>query len=187
MSEPVSDALADHCWNRRYSILYRARLSVLYHRKRERFFDMVDKLSAAATAVAATAAVASLLPAGSAWTSAAAVTTAALSLVPLVFNPAMKARHHAELAAEFKRLLADGERTGEHWAPAQCDAFSARAVTLEAGEPAHLGGLVADCQNQLAIAEDRKPAAKLGFFGHLFKHLVDFTPEPMPRSEGSAS
>ena len=176
MPEHLTDAQADHLWVRRCSAIYRSRLSTLYHRKRERFFDGVDKLSSAATAVAATSAVALLLRENQSLDSAAAVLTAALSLVPLIFNPAMKARHHAELAAEFKRVLADAERAGQHWTAAQCDAFAARIIEIEAAEPAPLGGLIADCQNQMELAAGNGKAANLGLVGHALKHFFDFTP-----------
>lgn len=181
-TESISDELHAHLWNRRCSIVYQARLSALYHLKRERFFDTLDKLSSIATAISATAAVATLLKGNERADLAVAAVTAALSLVPLVFNPAMKARHHGQLAAEFRRLHADCERAGEHLSPAQCDEFTSRLVDIAASEPSPMAALVADCQNQLAVAEGHGPVARLGFWGGLFKHWVDFRPEPAART-----
>lgn len=39
-----------------------------------------------------------------------------------------------------------------------------------------LGGLIADCQNQMELAAGNAKAAKLGIWGHALKHFFDFTP-----------
>lgn len=180
---PSADELADHHWRRRCDVIYRARLSALYHLKRERFFDSLDKASAAVTAVAATAAVGAVLkatvPGGGLelWVSAG---VAMLSLIPLVFNPAQKARHHALLAMEFRRLLADCEHAGERWGEEQCNQMAARALEIEAAEPAPLAALVADCQIQLAIGSGTKPPARLRWHEKLLKNWVDLRPQPSP-------
>src|SRR4051812_12802777 len=102
----ASDALEQHLWDRRHAVVYKIRLSVLYHLKRERFFDLTDKLMSIVVAVSATASVGVLLKQVEQlelWVSAA---TAVFALVPVIFNPAEKARKHAHLASEFRRLLA---------------------------------------------------------------------------------
>lgn len=175
-SPDISDELRAHLWHRRCALVYQARLSALYHLKRERFFDALDKLASTATAVAATAAVATLLKGRQDIDLAVAATTAVLSLVPLVFNPAMKARHHAQLAGEFRRLQADCERAGQRPTEAQCDEFTSRMVDIAAAEPMPMAALVADCQNQLALANGEGPVAHLGPLQGLLKHWVDFRP-----------
>ncbi len=180
-----SDELADHCWRRRFDVIYRARLSSLYHLKRERFFDSLDKFTSAITAVAATAAVGAVFKATASssglevWISAG---VAALALVPLVFNPAQKARHHALLAMEFRRLLADCEHAGEHWEEARCNQMTGRALEIEAAEPAPLAALVADCQNQLALAEGGSPPARLRWHETMLKNWVDLRPAANARA-----
>lgn len=177
----MSDAAATeaqyeaHLWDRRCKTVYRIRLSVLYHLKRERFFDSIDKAASMATAVAATTAVGVLLKKIEAVDLAVAGLAAVLSLVPLVFNPAALARRHGHAAAEFRRLLADAERTGQRWTEADCDAFAGRVVELEATEPAPLSALVIDCQNQLNVANGRpQDRAPLTWLERLLKHWVDF-------------
>lgn len=149
---PVYDERLRH---RRYSTVYRIRLSALYHLKRERFFDLVDKTFSAVTVAAATTAVGALLqlsgPKGLLELTATAI-AAAMSVTRLVFNPSSAARRHGQAAAEFRHLLAECEHAGERWAESQCDQFAGRVVELEASEPAPLAALVANCQNQLAIA-----------------------------------
>lgn len=175
-SQTESQIYQNHLWDRRSSTIYRVRVSVLYHLKRERFFDVCDKWTAMAVAVAATSAVGLLLKeAGHSPELWAAAITAILALVPLVVNPAHKARNHAGAAGEFRRLLAECTRTGERWSEAQCDQFAGKVVELEATEPAPLCALVIDCQNQLNIAsgkpEERVP---LRFYERWLKQWIDF-------------
>jgi len=173
-AEP-SDELANYLWDRRCKAVYRVRLSVLYHLKRERFFDSVDKWCSVITAVAATASVGVLLKRVEEVDVWVAAFTAILSLVPVIFNPAEKARRHGQGAAEFRRLLAEFERTGEHWTQQQCDHFAGRVIELEATEPAPLSALVIDCQNQLAIASGEPDnRVELTWWEGMLKHWWDF-------------
>lgn len=169
------DKLGDWLWDRRHRLLFKVRLSVLYHLKRERYFDVADKWCSMLTAVAATAAVAALLKRVPDFDLAAAIATAVLALIPLVLNPAERARKHGQIAADFRRLRADAERAGERWTEAQCDEFTGRALDIETTEPAALGALVVDCQNQVTASVD--PNAKthrLRLHERLLMHLWDF-------------
>jgi hypothetical protein len=169
----------DHLWKRRHVLVYKARLSVLYHLKRARFFDGFDKFASIATALSATSAVVALLQTQDTANKILAMATAALSLVPIIYNPAQHARHHAELVGRFRAVLAQMERVGEHWTESQCNEFGAAIVEIEAAEPAPLGVLVAECQNQLGLAlppDQRGKAVELRFWHHLVKHFVDVTP-----------
>jgi len=172
-------AWLDHLWQRRHRLIYKARLSVLYHLKRSRFFDGFDKFAAIATALSATSAVVTLLQSHDTANQALALATAGLSLVPIIYNPAQHARHHAELVGRYRAVLAQMERAGEQWTEGQCNEFGAAIVEIEATEPAPLGALVAECQNQLGLAvpiEQRAPTVRLRLRHHLFKHFVDMTP-----------
>lgn len=171
----ADDVQDEHNWNRRFTTIYRLRLSVLYHLSRERYFDRWDKLISMMTAVTATAAVGALIKKGSDVELWAAGTTAVLSLIPLVLNPAERARKSAQLVSEFRRLLAEGERLGERWTEGQCDQFASRVVEIESTEPALLAALTAFCQNQLNVAsgtpELRVP---LHFYERWLMHWVNF-------------
>lgn len=171
----AANRLSDYCWDRRCKTIYRVRLSVLYHLKRERFFDGLDKACSIITAVAATASVGVILKSSASVDVTVAAIAAVLSLVPVVFNPADKARKHGQAAAEFRRLLAECERAGERWGEQACDQFAGRVVELEASEPAPLSALVLDCQNQLAIASGKpEDRVTLTWFERWFKHWLDF-------------
>jgi len=177
MSDDQTEILR-HLWDRRSLIIYRCRLSSLYHQKRERFFDILDKTSAALITVAATSAVGAILKGNASWELGIAASTAVLSMIPLVVSPALKARHHAILAAEFRRLLAECEHEGERWDELLCSKMAGRTVEIEAAERAPLAGVVADCQNQLAISRGEKPVAILRWYHQLLKHWVDMRPDP---------
>jgi hypothetical protein len=169
----AENAIADHCWKRRSSLLYKVRLSIVYHLLRERFFDQVDKGIAIITALSATSAVASLLGDSEGLGKLAAAFTALLSLIPLVFNPAAVAKRHGELAASFRKLRAEFERAGEHWSPTTCDEMAAKLIEIEVTEPATLHALVAHCQNQLNLG-DNGPIVHLTWLQHRLMHFVSF-------------
>jgi len=169
----VENAIADHCWSRRSSLAYKVRLSIIYHLARERFFDQVDKVISIVTALFATSAAASLMASHDDAAKIAAFVTAALSLVPLVFNPAAAAKRHGELAAGFRKLRADFERAGEHWSPSTCDEMAAKLIEIEVSEPATLHALVAHCQNQLNLGADG-PIVHLTWAQRNLMHLFSF-------------
>lgn len=172
-SPQTPKTLEQHCWERRERALYRVRVSILYHLKRARFFDQADKLLTVATAVSATAAVGVVLKQVPELDVAVSVATAVLAVIQLVTGLSGMARNHSQAAAEFRRLQAEFEAAGERWTEEQCNAFAARILELEASEPAPLSALVADCQNQLAIAVGG-PTVKLTPVQRWFKHWVDF-------------
>ena len=176
--QPVDDdddARAQWLWNRRSDMLYHVRLSAIYHLRRENYFDMADRWSSMLTALAATAAVGALLKGAQGIDLAVSIVTAFLSLLPLVFNPAEKARRHGQLAAEYRRLRADAERAGHYWTEEQCDHFASRALDIEVAEAPPLGALVIKCQNELAIALGRpSDTYPLRFYESWFAQLWNF-------------
>jgi hypothetical protein len=159
-------------------VIYRMRLSCLYHQRREACFGRVDKVLSTLIVLSSTAAVASLVNELGApgWLQAAAsVLTTFLAIAQLVFNPAAKARHNGQKAAEFKRLQADAHRTGDVWTTEQCNEHLARTLDAEADEPAPLTALVADCENQLGVA-DGSPTVTLTGAERWLMHWVNFDP-----------
>lgn len=182
-----NDAYERWLWSRRFEAVYNMRVSVIYHLKRERWFDMLDRWCTLLTALSATAAVGALLKEAEGATLAVALFTAVLSLLPLVVNFAQKARHHAQLAAEFRRLRAEAERVGQRWTEEQCDQFASRVLDIEASEPPPLGALVIQCQNELASAlgkpADRNP---LRFYERWFKQVWNFDSDDISARQDAA-
>lgn len=92
--------------------LYRSQLSAQYHRRRERFYDWLHRASLAVALFSgstAFAAAAHPMIVQMASTAVALATT-----VALVFGFSDKARLHAQLAEQFKRIEADVYRAGDY-------------------------------------------------------------------------
>ncbi len=95
----MSEDTDDYLWKKRYEALYRAQLSVLYHRKRERFFAFWDRAVTAVAIVGGSAAFAGL--GGPDLVRWAAAVVAVTSTMGLVYGLAERARRHGDLARQF--------------------------------------------------------------------------------------
>lgn len=137
--------------------MHRAQLTILYHYKRERFFDSIDRFITALTLVTASAATAAIYSAEkkSAIELWMALAAAIGSCIQVAYTPGAKASIHRQIASDMKRLASRFEEAGEEWSDAQCDKFTAELLNLEASEPAPLGALVVQCENEVAIASGR--------------------------------
>jgi hypothetical protein len=144
-----------YLWNKRCETLMLVQLSVLYHQKRERFFDLLDKLTKAVSVFGGSAALWKLSsPQVIAWAAALITATATFSLVG---GFAERARKHADLARSFRLLEGDIVGAGERdYTEAGINAWQARLRGLEASEPPALGALVIACQNELAVAAGQR-------------------------------
>ncbi len=145
-----------YLWNKRDTHLHTARVSTLYHRKRERFFDLLDKCTKAATVLAGASLLSELvkdhLPFVAACISGA-------GLLSLVFGYSDRKQRHRELAESFALLCAEIEEAGEKsFTEAQLDVWAARIWSINAKEPPTLRSLAIICQNEISIA-DGHPAA----------------------------
>lgn len=170
----MSDAQADHSWALRHDTLYRCQLSTRYHRRRERFFDWMDRATSAVALIGGSAAFAAAAETNVVKLAAVAVTgTAAISLV---FGFADKARRHAALAESYKRIEAEILRAGDYdYTERQINAWRARIAETEAGEPPVLRPLVVLCQNDIAAAANQhEKVTALAWYKRLFAQMVDF-------------
>lgn len=189
-SGSVENEVADRLWHRRYGVLHRVQLAVRYHNKRERFFDGLDRGITALTALAATGAVATLLQKATATGTPAgpglieltlAAISAALSAFAVAYSPGAKARLHAQLASDFRKVWADCVGTGEQWEERHCDGFEAKALQAEVGEPPALGALVVQCENEIAIAEGQPERVRvLNWCQRWFKQVWNFDTTACP-------
>lgn len=165
----VPDPHADSQWD----LLWRVRLSALYHLKRERFLDGVDKVAKAISALGGAAAFSQLKtsPDLGLWITGFITVVSTLSLV---YGPSTKARKHSELARDFKRLESDIVALGTTLSPEHLAKFEARYVSLESSEPASLGALVTQCHNELATACGLKGhVTPLPWWQRAFKNWFD--------------
>lgn len=167
-----SDARGDWLWSEQDTLTYRACVSAAYHGRRERAFNVLERLFQAFTAVSATAAFADITGKGdlARWFALAA---AVASILPLVFGFATSAQRHGQLKAGFKSLLSSIYAGGPEMTEEQLGVFKSKLTELESGEPAGLAALVIHCQNEIA-ARERKTIYPLSFFERCLMHFYSF-------------
>ena len=174
----------DYRWKRRYGILYRAEISTLYHRKRERFFSLLDKWEKVVTLFLGSAAFLDLVgqdkhPIFGLF--------AILSLTSLIFDFSEKSKKHGELAAKFKRLEASIEKVGEYPEEEQINEWSAQLREIESGEPASYNLLVAICQNELANSRGREnEVSQIPFYVSWLANFIPFSNRKIEFKQGAS-
>lgn len=163
----------DYLWGQRHNVKYSAELSSLYHQKRERFFDLFDKLGKAIAVIGSSAVIAKITDPSSLYYLAAAITVT--STLSLVFSFSERARRHSELSAKFKDLLATIAVAGERdFKESDLNAWKAKVLQLEMTEPPALGTLVVLCQNELALARGQTEMVHpVGWFKSRLAHFID--------------
>lgn len=151
-------------------------LSALYHQKRERFLDGVDRFAQCVGVLGGAAAFSQII--GNVrfgWIPAGIV--ALVSSVALCYGPGAKARKHSELARDFKRLHAKIMLAGDLKSGEELNKFNADLLLLEAEEPGALRCLVRQCENELSEAfghdQDVRP---LVWWDRLWMNIVDLDP-----------
>lgn len=171
----TDDAALDHAWEKRHEALYKAELSALYHQKRERFFELLDKLGKAASLFGGSAA---LWKVGSPESiSAIAAFITVTSSLSLVFSFSERSKRHAELARSFRDIISEILGKGEiSFNESDASAWMGKLCALEAKEPPTLSALTVMCQNELAIA--RNARTHVHPQGMLTRWLVHFFDMP---------
>ena len=175
-SDSPIEGREDYLWTQRWEIVHHVWLSSLYHSKRERFFDFMDKASKATAAIGGAAAVSQLLTAPDARIWIAAVVSV-VSIMALVFGFSQKARKHGELSRDFTKLWAQIEEAGPYPGDERLYKFKAQILGLESSEPASMHALVKRCENQIALASGHpENVEQLDWQENLFMHFWDFEP-----------
>jgi hypothetical protein len=156
-----------------WDLLWSIRLSALYHLKRERFLDGVDKAAKFVSALGGAAAFSQIKDNANLGMVFVGFITV-ISCLSLVYGPASKARKHAELARDFRRLEADVMTPGAAITREQINKFTGQRLSLEASEPASLGALVTQCHNELCGSSGQKDQiTPLRWRDRLFKNWCD--------------
>lgn len=165
----------EYLWKRRHEILYRIELSALYHQKRERFFELCDKLAKAMAVIGGSAALANL--GGASMVKVAAAIITVTSTLSLVLGFSDRARRHAEFARSFRELEGEVVALGERdFAEPDLNAWMARTRALESTEPPALSALVRLCQNELALAQGHPESVHpVAMHQRYLAHLFDFS------------
>lgn len=159
-------------------LVWRVMISSLYHQKRERFLDGIDRSSQAIGVLGGAAAFSAVFNTEEGFSIPGAV-VAVISTVALCYGPGSKARRHGELARDYKKLQAEIVRCSEPLTSQQRCEFDAQVLLLEASEPAALGALVTQCHNELSVAMDLAHAVTpLRWYERLFGNWFDFDQTP---------
>lgn len=160
----------DTQWELRCGVLYKAWVQVRYHRRRQRFFDLADKVTKSLTVALG----ASLLGRYfNAWLPWLAVSITTLGLFALVFGYGDRKQMHKELAESAATLVSDIEAVpaGELTA-ARVATWHSRYAQLCAKAPPPLKSLTLMCEAEQSAAD--------GYPGHvrlpwcLRRWLADF-------------
>lgn len=161
------DARADNLWTQRCATLHNAWVQVRYHRRRQRFFDLTDKLTTSAT-VALGASLLGQLP--KSWQPLIASAIASLGLLALVFGYGDRKQLHRELAEQAATLVGLIEQVpaGE-LTPARTATWGADYARLCAKAPPALKTLSLICEGEQAAADGHpNHVAKQ----HIFRRLI---------------
>jgi len=172
--EKVMDDDFEYLWKKRHEVVFRAQLSALYHRKRERFFSVMDRGINALGVACGSVAVGQI--GGQAVAQAAAAVFTVAATIGLVVGLADRAQRHAALAGEFRRLEAQIAERGERdFTEEDVARWSAAALSIEAAEPPTLRALVAICQRDIEASSGHPDAvAPLPWHQRLLAHFFDF-------------
>ena len=161
-------------WNERTRIIYRCDLSVIYNRKRERFFVLCDRWAKCLSLVAGGAAFSSFLDTTTS-KSVAGVLVSAVTLPSLLFGWTDRARAHNELAQSYLHLLSEISRTGRRqFTEADLDEWAAQLALIEKNEPAILSAVLASAHNRLASQQNEPDMIiPMSFRQKLLAHFFD--------------
>lgn len=169
----------------RHDVSYRLRLSIRYHQRRTRFFDLWDKWIKILVVFAGTSAFTALMieTADASIAKRISVVIAVMGILSLVFAFSEKARAHSNLARRYSELEAE---LATMRAPRKGNLMDLdrRIRLVEADEPPTLGVLVILCQNEIALQEGHKnQITSLRWYHRVLAHFIDFqTPSKSPTS-----
>lgn len=170
--------MEDHIWNKRHELLYRCEMSIKYHRRRERFFDLMDRFVKIVTIIGSSAVFFRLAEAQVLLMASLVMLIG--STVSLVLQFSSRATVHAGMAKDWGALQRD-VIAGDELTDTLVAGFDARAVTLDSLEPCTLRSLVTDIQNEMArAAGDESKIRPLGFWRLLGMHFFDIA-APAPK------
>jgi hypothetical protein len=133
MTSEVIKTPEETLWAARWAALYKADVSARYHRRRQRFFDLADKLTKALTVLLGATLMGSMLKDSQ---PVAASVISSLSLLALVFAYSDRKQAHKELAEGFINLIQQIEACSvSDLTEAKAAAWMAMATAMDAKEP----------------------------------------------------
>lgn len=157
MDEPLSqdidsnEARADEAWAQRCGVLNKTWVQMRYHRRRQRFFDLADKLTKSATVLLGASLLGQFLKD---WLPLVASTISALGLLALVFGYGDRKQLHKELAEQAAGLICTIEEVPARKITfCQTAIWSANYIRLCAKAPPPLKTLSILCEYEQANAD----------------------------------
>ena len=153
MTNQTDDAVRALYWQRRHAVAYGVGVSYSYHRKRQRFFDLLDKSTRAAMVLLG----ASLL--GEPLKQHLPLVAGAISglgLLSLVIGYGERKQCHKELAEAFMQVRSAVDLVDfDDVTAARLTGWEADLSRLNGREPPTLNALVTICQNEQSAAMGR--------------------------------
>ena len=162
--------LPDHLWDRRCGLLHVAYVTYRYHRKRQRFFDLLDKGTKSATVLLGATLMGTTLKDHA---PIAASAIAGLGLLALIFGYGDRKQAHKELAEQSIMLAGRIEETAAGGiTDVAVAAWSAEQARINAKEPPSLKTLVIICEHEEAASKGHPGHVPLPCWPRRF--LADF-------------
>lgn len=157
-NEHLSDEEFQAVWVRRCEMLNWAGITYRYHRKRQRFFDVMDKLTQAAAVGGGVAVAGKTLPDNLPLVGGFIAFT---GLLALVYGYGDKRQCHKELAEQAIQLAADIQsHPARHVTEEQLGVWERVRASIDLREPPNLKTLVSKCEWEQAVSEGHKNHAE---------------------------
>ena len=146
----ASDEAYASAWKHRCDAHYKAMVSYRYHRKRQRFFDLLDKWTKALTVIAGASLLSEPIKQS---VPVVALGISVIGLLSLVFGYGDRKQSHKELAESFANAVAKIEDTAHALLTPQLVAsWNSDVSAIGAKEPPQLHALVTICEREQSIA-----------------------------------
>ena len=153
-NEHLTDEQYQQVWNRRCELLNWAGITYRYHRKRQRFFDVMDKLTQAAAVGGGVAVAGKTLPDNLPLVGGLIAFT---GLLALVYGYGDKRQCHKELAEQAIQLAGVIQTLPvQQLTEDQLAAWEKVRTSIDLREPPNLKTLVSKCEWEQAVAEGQK-------------------------------
>lgn len=168
----MNDAERKFFWSERHRAFEKAEVSALYHQKRERLFDLLDKYNKAIALLCGSAALWKIADREIVEITAAIITF--FSALGLVFSLSERSKRHAELARSFCLIAGEIVQQGRSFTEADINRWNEMLYKLDASEPPALSALVVLCQNEIALAKGQSNVVlRQSFIVRLLAHFLD--------------
>lgn len=162
MSDGIDDKVADSLWTMRCKTLHDAWVQVRYHKKRQRFFDLIDKVTKSATVLLGASLLGEMLKENLPWIGGI---ISALGFLALIFGYGDRKQSHKEFSEQATNLVAAIELIpAGQLTPAIVAGFKADYARLCAKAPPPLKTLTIICEHEQSTASGHPDHVKLPCF-----------------------